>query len=87
MVLNLGPGYSGYWHVEVDPDDRDKMAFSTPYGLYQFHVMPFGLCNAPGTLQQLMERVLSGLHWTSCLVYLDDIIIFSKTIDEHLERL
>ena len=78
---------SGYWQVEVDPNDRDKTAFSTPFGLYQFRVMPFGLCNAPGTFQWLMEQVLSRLHWTSCLVYLDDIIIFSETIQRYLEQL
>ena len=49
--------------------------------------MPFGLCNAPATFQRLVELVLLGLHWTSCLVYLDDIIIFSKTVNEHLRKL
>ena len=78
---------SGYWQVEMDPHDREKTAFPTPYGLYQFRVMPFGLCNAPGTFQRLREQVLAGLHWTTCLVYLDDIIIFSKTIEDHLDRL
>ena len=48
--------------------------------------MPFGLCNVPATFQCLMELVLSGLHWTSCLVYLDE-IIFSKTVNEHLRQL
>ena len=73
--------------MEVEPADREKTAFATAHGLYQFRVMPFGLCNAPGTFQRLMEHVLVGLHWTSCLVYLDDIIIFSQTISDHLQKL
>ncbi|KRY10173.1 Retrovirus-related Pol polyprotein from transposon [Trichinella patagoniensis] len=75
---------SGYWQVEVDKRDREKTAFATPLGLYQFKVMPFRLCNAPGTFQRLMERTLSGLVGKSCLVYLDDIIVFSATEEEHL---
>ena len=78
---------SGYWQVEVEPDDWEKTAFTTSHGLYQFRVMPFGLCNAPGTFQRLMECVLAGLHWTSCLVYLDDIIVFSRNISDHLQKL
>ena len=78
---------SGYWQVAVNPRDKEKTAFLTQYGLYQFKVMPFEMCNAPATFQRLMERVLAGLHWTSCLVYLDDIIVFSHTVHEQLQQL
>ena len=78
---------SGYWQVELDPADKEKTAFATPFGLHQFRVMPFGLTNAPSTFQRLMSLVLSGLCWKTCLVYLDDIIIFSQTVEEHLQRL
>ena len=49
--------------------------------------MPFGLCNAPANFQRLMEQVLAGLHWTVCLVYLDDRIVFSRSVQTHLEQL
>ena len=75
---------SGYWQVEVSPEDQEKTAFTTPHGLYQFKVMPFGLCNAPSTFQRLMELVLAGLRWDTCLAYLDDIIVFGRTFPEHL---
>ncbi|MES9902836.1 MAG: reverse transcriptase domain-containing protein [Sedimenticola sp.] len=75
---------SGYWQVEVDEADREKTAFSTGSNLYQFRVMPFGLTNAPATFQRLMDLILCGLHWSACLVYLDDIILFSKTVGEHM---
>ncbi len=78
---------SGYWQVELDPADREKTAFTTSHGLYEFRVMPFGLCNAPSTFQRLMELVLAGLSWESCLAYMDDIVIFGRTFDEHVERL
>ena len=74
---------SGYWQVEVDPSDRDKTAFK---GLFEFRVMPFGLTGAPNTFQRLMDSVLSGLQFETCLVYLDDIIVFSSTFDEHIAR-
>ena len=78
---------SGYWQVEVDPKDREKTAFFTPEGLFKFRVMPFGLCNAPATFQRLMDAVLAGLHWSSCLVYIDDVVIPGKTFLEHLAYL
>lgn len=78
---------SGYWQIEVDERDREKTAFVTPDGLYEFKVLPFGLCSAPATFQRLMDTVLSGLKWKTCLVYLDDVIVFSTTFEQHLERL
>ena len=78
---------SGYWQVEMDPKDREKTAFCTPEGLFEFNVMPFGLCNAPATFQRLMDSILAGLHWRSCLVYIDDIVVIGKSFDEHLYNL
>ena len=79
---------SGFWQVGLSPNDRHKTAFSTYGGeLWQFTVMPFGLCNAPATFERLMERVLSGLSWVKCLVFLDDIICFSKTFEQHIQNL
>ncbi|CAK1580245.1 unnamed protein product [Parnassius mnemosyne] len=78
---------SGYWQVEIDPKDKKKTAFSTGKGLWQFKVMPFGLCNAPATFEKLMELVLTGQIGDACLVYLDDIIIVGRTFEEHLQNL
>ncbi|KAI8507260.1 hypothetical protein Bbelb_146400 [Branchiostoma belcheri] len=75
---------AGYWQVPIHPDDREKTAFTTGRGLFQFTVMPFGLTNAPSTFQRLMELLLAGLDWRSCLAYLDDIILFSRTFEDHL---
>ena len=78
---------SSYWQVAVHPDDQDKTAFVTTDGLYNFKVMPYGLCNSGATFERLMELVLAGLHWTTCLLYVDDIICFSTTVSEHISRL
>ena len=77
----------GYWQVEVEETDKAKTAFSTSEGHFEFNVMPFGLTNAPATFQRLMECVLAGLVEEECLIYLDDIIVFSTTFKEHLLRL
>ncbi|KAL5457023.1 hypothetical protein EMCRGX_G034258 [Ephydatia muelleri] len=78
---------SGYWQVEIEEDDKEKTAFSTEKGHFEFNVMPFGLTNAPATFQRLMECILAGLTGEQCLIYIDDIIVFSASFPEHLERL
>ena len=78
---------SGYWQVEMDSKSRKKTAFCSYSGLYEFNVMPFGLCNTPATFQRLMEAVLVGLAREKCVIYLDDILVMGKTFQEHLENL
>ena len=78
---------SGYWQVSVAHGDREKTAFVTRKGLFQWKVMPFGLANAPATFSRLMEMVLRGINWERCLVYLDDIIVFGRSFDQALTNL
>jgi hypothetical protein len=78
---------SGYWQVGLTKRAKQKSAFITREGLYRWNVMPFGLCNAPSTFKRLMETVLAGLQWKTCLVYLDDVIVFGATEVEMLARL
>ena len=78
---------SGYWQVEVAEKDKGKTAICTTEGLYEFNVMPFGLCNAPATFQRLMDLVLAGLDWTRCLVFIDDLVIQGATFGSHLQNL
>ena len=67
----------------MDPASKENTAFVTYSGLYQFLKMPFGLVNAPATFQRLMEVVLAGLARTTCVVYLDDILVFGRDLTEH----
>ena len=78
---------SGYNQVPMAARDKEKTAFCTPFGLFEFNRMPFGLCNAPGTFQRLMERIFGDQSLQSLLLYLDDIVIFSNTFSQHLQRL
>ena len=78
---------SGYHQVEIDKTSRQYTAFVTSSGLYEFNVLPFGLCNAPPTFQKLMNHVLQGLDGNIWLIYLEDIIIFSSTFEQHLFHL
>lgn len=70
---------SGFWQIPMDSDTKHKSAFVTPSGVYQWKRMPFGLVNAPASFQALMTQVLRGLNWKTCLVYVDDILVFSNS--------
>jgi len=76
-----------YWQVGMDEQSSLKTAFVTRRGVFKFNVLPCGLCNAPETFQRLMDLVLSGLTWTTCLVYLDDVVVFSSNFEDHVLRL
>ena len=78
---------SGFWQLSMDEQSKAKTAFLKKDGLFQFLKMPFGLSNSPGTFQRVMNLVLRGLTWKSCLVYIDDNIIYSKNFGEHLIHL
>ena len=74
----------GFWQIPLHPDDMNKTAVTTRRGVFAFTVMPFGLRNAPAIFQDKMDRVLGDLKWRSCIIYIDDIIIYSPTFDQHL---
>ena len=79
---------SGFWQVPMDEESKQYTAFMLgSMGLYECESMLFGLCNAPPTFQRLMQNCLGELNLTYCLIYLDDVIIFSQTEEEHLERM
>ena len=77
---------SGYFQIPVKSEDIPKTAFVTKYGLYEFTSMPFGLCNSAATFQRVMEIALSGLQWLTCLIYIDDIIVFGNDVKQHMQR-
>ena len=77
---------SGFWQIALDPKDSEKTAFACHKGLFQFNVMPFGLCNAPGTFQHLMTIALQGFEHFAA-PYIDDIVIFSSSIEAHLDHI
>ena len=86
-VLDLLDLLAGYWQIPLAAEDRNKSAFVTSEELYHFRVLPFGLTNAPGSFMRLINNVLKGLRWHQCVVYLDDIVVFGRTFQEHLDNL
>ena len=78
----------GYWQVEMEEDSKAFTAFTVgPLSFYECECMPFGLTNVPATFQWLMQCCLGSLHLCYCIIYLDDVIVFFKTPEEHLLRL
>jgi hypothetical protein len=91
-IRKLGQGYkyfskldlkSGFYQIPINEADREKTAFVTPFGSYQFNVLPMGHINSPPTFQKVMNDTLKPCR-QFCLVYLDDIIVFSRSSDEHM---
>lgn len=87
MYFSVMDMQSGYWQVPLHPDSIPKTAFITHRGLHEYVVLPFGPTNAPGYFQRMMDEVMGGLKWSSVLVYIDDLIVFSRTFEAHLHDL
>lgn len=79
--------HSGYFQIQIDPETRHKTAFITRNGIYEWTRMPMGLKNSCVSFQMIMSQILWGLNWKNVLVYVDDILVFSKNFDEHLQHL
>ena len=77
---------SGYFQIPLKEEDQPKSAFCCKYGHYEMTRMPFGLNNSSGTFQRTMELALQGLQWVTCLVYIDDIVVYGKNFEEHVQR-
>ena len=77
---------SSYHQIPVREQDIPKTAFITKYGLYEHCTMPMGMKNSSATFQRCMEAALQGLQWLTCLIYLDDVVVFASSFDEHVKR-
>jgi len=78
---------SVYWQTPVADGDKHLTAFTCHSGAWQCVRLPFGLCNAPATFERAMDMILAGVKWQTCFVYLDDVIVFSSSPEEHLQHL
>jgi hypothetical protein len=79
--------YSGFWQISIREEDKQKTSFSVPCGKYEFNRLPYGWSNSPSIFQRLMDVVLKNLVGTECWVFIDNAIIFSKSAEEHAQRL
>jgi hypothetical protein len=78
---------SGFHQLKLAEQDKEKTAFSTPFGSFQWRRLPFGLANSPSSFQRLMDVVLKDLKGLECYIFLDDVILFSDTLEEHALRM
>ncbi len=85
-IFTILDANKGFWQMAIDPLDYEKTAFITHHGLYEWRRMPFGLVNAPETFQRALDVILSKYKWKTCLVYIDDVVIFSDTEEQHIAR-
>jgi len=79
--------YSGFWQIIISVEHKELTGFTVPSGHYEFNRLPFGLNNSPTNFQRLMDSVLKDLVGADCCIYFDDLILFSKTAEEHAEKL
>ena len=86
VLLSLD-ALAGFTQLDIDKDHREKTAFRTHLGLFQFARMPFGLTNGPSIFQRIMQGILSPFLWIFCLVYIDDIVVYSATYEDHIGHL
>lgn len=86
-VFSALDAVKGYHQLDVHPDDRYKTAFTCFKGLYQFKRVPFGLKNAPAFFQRFMDHLLGNMRWNVAMVYIDDVVVYTKTIDAHAAAL
>jgi hypothetical protein len=87
QILSTLDALSGFLQLEMAPEDVEKTGFRTHLGLYHFLRMPFGLRNGPAIFQRVMQEILSPFLWLFCLVYIDDIVVYSKSFEEHIDHL
>ena len=78
---------SAYWQIPVHPDSKEKTAFRTKYGLFEFNKLPFGLANSPATYSRALALVLHGLSWEAVLAFLDDMCVLGRSMQDHLNNL
>ena len=85
-IFSLVDMKSGYFQCSVAPEDKYKTAFTTQFGLFQWKVMPMGMCNSSSTFQRLMDLLMAGLTWHGVLIYIDDLLIYGNSFDQHFDR-